>query len=435
MPGHAPRTGGRFDVVVLGGGAAGRAAARDLSAAGARVCLLEARPRLGGRIHTQRPSGWPTAVELGAEFVHGEAEETTAILDAAPIASELVPDDHAWMRRGRCAPLRGLWDRFDAVRRRVPRRGPDLSFAEHLRRARVSPEDARVARRLGEGYHAARVDRMSARALALGDGETESHRQARIAGGYDRIVDWLRAGLDPARVSVRLGSVVATVEWRRGRVIVRGRSVTEAPLPAVQAEAAIVTLPIGVLKASPGEPGAVAFSPDPPAVRRALASLESGHVHKVVLRFREPLWSARPTFRHDLGQPFPTVWTSAPRDLPIAVGWAGGPAADVLAGRTEAQIVASAVGALAAMAGRPPARLAALLDAWAWHDWQRDPFSRGAYAYVMPGGVTAQKALSRPIEDTLYFAGEGTEPDETGTVSGALASGRRAARQWRTSHG
>jgi monoamine oxidase len=49
--------------------------------------------------------------------------------------------------------------------------------------------------------------------------------------------------------------------------------------------------------------------------------------------------------------------------------------------------------------------------------------------------VTAPKALSRPIEDTLYFAGEGTEPDETGTVSGALASGRRAARQWRTSHG
>ena len=59
------------DVIVIGGGVSGLAAARELSRANRSVILLEARPRLGGRIHTVRPRDWPMPVELGAEFIHG----------------------------------------------------------------------------------------------------------------------------------------------------------------------------------------------------------------------------------------------------------------------------------------------------------------------------------------------------------------------------
>ncbi|HVR38371.1 MAG TPA: FAD-dependent oxidoreductase, partial [Thermoanaerobaculia bacterium] len=61
----------KFDVAVIGAGAAGLAAARELSSAGKRICLLEARPRAGGRVHTLHVDDLALPIELGAEFVHG----------------------------------------------------------------------------------------------------------------------------------------------------------------------------------------------------------------------------------------------------------------------------------------------------------------------------------------------------------------------------
>jgi monoamine oxidase len=69
------------------------------------------------------------------------------------------------------------------------------------------------------------------------------------------------------------------------------------------------------------------------------------------------------------------------------------------------------------------------LDGWAYHDWSADPSSRGAYTYLRVGGAAAPEALARPVAGTLFFAGESTSTDEIGTVSGAIASGQRAARE------
>jgi len=69
-----------------------------------------------------------------------------------------------------------------------------------------------------------------------------------------------------------------------------------------------------------------------------------------------------------------------------------------------------------------------LLEAAYFHDWQSDPFSRGAYSYGKVGADGAQEALGRPVEKTLFFAGEATDTTgRNGTVDGAVASGRRAA--------
>ncbi|MFN2385354.1 MAG: FAD-dependent oxidoreductase [Thermoanaerobaculia bacterium] len=62
-------------------------------------------------------------------------------------------------------------------------------------------------------------------------------------------------------------------------------------------------------------------------------------------------------------------------------------------------------------------------------DWSRDPFARGAYSYALVGGAEAARQLARPISAALFFAGEATDPEQNGTVSGAIASGRRAAAQ------
>jgi len=62
-------------------------------------------------------------------------------------------------------------------------------------------------------------------------------------------------------------------------------------------------------------------------------------------------------------------------------------------------------------------------------DWRADPYSLGAYSYVLVGGQGAREQLRRPLLKTLFFAGEATDTDEAGTVAGALRSGARAARE------
>ena len=193
----------------------------------------------------------------------------------------------------------------------------------------------------------------------------------------------------------------------------------------------MITLPVGVLKAAPGSRGAVAFDPEPAAIRSALAGVEMGDVVRLVLRFRESFWRdalGEAAFVHAAG-PFQTLWTAAPVDLPMLTLWAGGPPATRLRERGRPAILDAALRQLASLFGISAARARRLLVAADSHDWTADPFSRGAYSYQAVGGADAPDRLARPIRGTLFFAGEATSADESGTVPGAIASGRRAARQ------
>jgi monoamine oxidase len=113
----------------------------------------------------------------------------------------------------------------------------------------------------------------------------------------------------------------------------------------------------------------------------------------------------------------------------MLVGWAGGPPADALAGRGTDAIIDAAISALAKGLRMPRRRVASLVVGGWTHDWRSDPHARGAYSYVRVGGLGSGRRLARPVEGTLFFAGEATEEDLSGTVEGALASGLRAARQ------
>jgi len=124
----------------------------------------------------------------------------------------------------------------------------------------------------------------------------------------------------------------------------------------------------------------------------------------------------------------PTWWTAAPVRSPILTGWAGGPAADALLAERPSMID-RALDSMSRAFGVPRPRLDALLAGTWTHDWQSDPFSRGAYTYAAAGGSGAHDALAKPVQHTLFFAGEATSSDETGTVAGAIASGFREAKK------
>lgn len=456
------------DVLVIGAGVAGLAAAGALAQAGRRVLVLEARRRLGGRVFTRHLPGWPVPVELGAEFVHGSPPGLMGAINDAGLPLQEYAMDQWRVRPGppgtgprlvRAPAPDEAYTRFMERLARLPADGTDQSFAAFVA-SELPGDDQWELREQAAGYvasyHAAHPERLSVRAAAVSErteADLETERQFRLPVGYDGLVRWL-AGLTGSD-SLQLGRAVTEVRWRPERVEVVARSTSrrerddtgESDEQVLVAPRAVVTLPLGVLQALPEAPGAVRFSPALDEKAAAVRALEMGHVAKIVLRFREPFWAARwqeepPAAEHGPaplcllrapGESFPTWWAVAP-GVPVLTGWVGGPAAERLTQRLPEEVLDGALDTLGRVLGKPlglgRSRIAALLESYAFHDWGSDPFARGAYSYVGVGGLWAQRALARPVAGTLFFAGEATDwQGNFATVHGAMASGRRAAQE------
>jgi monoamine oxidase len=189
--------------------------------------------------------------------------------------------------------------------------------------------------------------------------------------------------------------------------------------------------------------GSVEFRPALAGHAGAAGRLAMGQVVKVILRFHERFWEhdrlplatetmdpRQVSYIYRLGAALPAWWTAYPAIAPQLTGWAGGPPATRLVNQAEHVIVDHVLDALADVLGLPRRRIEGALVGVHTHNWHADPFARGAYSYVTVNGMDAVRALAAPVEDTLFFAGEATNTDgQTGTVHGAIATGRRAARE------
>jgi monoamine oxidase len=432
------------DVIILGAGAAGLSAARQLSDHNVDFVVLEARERIGGRVFTHRDRGSPLPIELGAEFIHGAAPEIEQVLDAGGILSCDVDGPHRSVSAGRVRRADQSWGDVESVLRRLdPNRTPDRSFQAFLDSrpgGRRLAGGRRAAAGFVEGFHAADPRLIGERALARSQssGDPLSNRQGRVLDGYDRVMEWLA---EPLVDRIRHSAVVHRVRWAPGNVSAEVRHPDGRPRPSVDARAAIVTLPASVLKAPPEEPGAVEFVPELRAKRDALRHVIMGSAVRITLRFSEAFWRTdwfarhiRSTefgtlaFLHTGDEHFPIWWTAHPVREPVMVAWCGGPRARELARLAYEEIEALAVAGLATQLGIPARRMRALVEGGWMHDWEHDPFSRGAYSYAGVGGADASSELAKPLRGTLFFAGEAIAPGaDSATVHGAMATGRRAA--------
>jgi len=403
--------------IVVGAGFAGLAAADALQRAGVEVTVLEARDRVGGRVHSRTLENGAT-IELGAEFVHGAFPETLAVVREAELRLREVV-------RGAPNPYFVAMDRLLGT---ASVGAADESFEQLVARAAVEPDIKTQTLRLVEGYHAADPARMSVQALirnTAADERPGAERQFRFADGYDTLVTAISQRIDSRFCDVQCNVVATGVEWRQKRVLIRTSAGAEFTAPQ-----AIVTVPLGVLKA-----GALRFTPALTGKEQALRALEMGAVVRVSLCFEGAVWAAQDRLSPDgfllTGEPpFPAWWVSRPPPFPVVTAWAGGPHARALAGLSEAQRVRVALDALPHVLGRDPARLHQGLRGGFSHDWQADPFSRGAYSYAAVGGSGAGEELGAPLHRTLFFAGEATESDgQNATVHGAIASAHRVAKE------
>ncbi|MCY1045150.1 NAD(P)/FAD-dependent oxidoreductase [Corallococcus sp. bb12-1] len=426
------------DVIILGAGAAGLSAAVQLMRKGLRVIVLEARDRVGGRVATVRDPMGDVPLELGAEFVHGKPPTLLRLIRQAGLTVGACNDRHALLWRGKLAEAEEAFAFQEALTSAKP---PDRSMtawvAEQARARKWPPLVAAMARSYVEGFYAADPDIASTLAIARMDrsvASTGGATPSRVLEGYDRVLRAMAAKLFAKPDTLWLNAVAEEVRWKPGQVRVRARTRQGVTLGTFQARQAVVTLPVGVLRARPPAPGAVRFVPRVREQERAWNQLEMGPLVKVLLRFRTAFWreqadTARFGFFHAPGAAFPTWWTLSPhRCTRHLVGWSGGPGALALSKPSERVVLERALQGLSRLFRQPVRHLHEQLEAWHVQDWQREPYTRGGYAVIPTGAMDAVAALARPVGRTLFFAGEATHVGgEEGTVHGALDTGRRAA--------
>lgn len=433
------------DVAIIGAGAAGLAAARSLVDSGFDVVVLEARDRIGGRIYTLRDPETHLPIELGAEFIHGAAPEVEKISREAKLTTIEVDGCRWQANEGVFKPAEEYWEKLDRVMRKLDaKRTPDRSFAEFIATrpgGRRLALERRLAQQFVEGFHAADLELVGERALAdagsPGD-DVREKRIGRVLDGYDRIIEHLAM---PLGDSIRRSAIVARVRWAPGNVVIESRHPDGRARPALSARAAVVAIPVSVLQASPGEAGAIEFDPELRGKREPLSRIHMGSVVRVTLRLSERFWASDwfakhagtqaldvLTFLHTNDDDFPIWWTKHPARVPMLVAWRGGLGAKRLSALASEEIQEVAIASLARQSGLSRVRVRNMVEGAWLHDWEHDPFSRGAYSYQGINGVDAPRELSRSLRSTLFFAGEAADADgRTGTVHGAIASGQHAA--------
>jgi monoamine oxidase len=430
------------EVVVIGAGVAGLACAQALCEAGLRVTIFEARSRVGGRIWTVHPSLTNAPVELGAEFVHGVPREVWQIVERAGLETRELTG-HRWrLEQGRLAQMSGSWDLIDSIFGRIDESRPDQSFQDFLEQACGDlPQHTRIeAAAFVEGFHACNAHRISAHALARwhrSDREIQGHRGFRFPKGYEGLVGTLKAACKPDLITVRLNTVVTEIAWSPGMVEVTVQLPEKLQHASVHADAAVMTLPLGVLQAQPGTGGAVRFRPELTEKAGALRQLEMGAAIRLVLCFRHSFWTNPKLVRSPipdmsfLSSPeelFPTWWSSVSAGTAMLTGWSGGARVEQLSALGSEAIKERGLEVLHHVFGVPLETLRDLLQEFFVHDWQSDPYCRGAYSYTLVDGGEAARKLAAAVANTLFFAGEATDwSGHNGTVHGAIASGQRAA--------
>ncbi|HKT23640.1 MAG TPA: NAD(P)/FAD-dependent oxidoreductase [Terriglobales bacterium] len=431
------------DVLIVGAGVAGLAAAGMLSRAGVRVLILEARDRIGGRIATIHPPGLNVSVELGAEFVHGRPPETFELINDCNLEVSRIRGEPFCSNEAGLGPC-DFWSRIEKVLEKMKKEGlPQQSFDAFVRSVddpKITEGDKRAACNYVRGFHAAHPEEISVQSLVEGisaEEEIDGDSQFRLPQGYDCLVTALESKIDREHSRLQLNTAVKSVTWKTNSVSAQIKSSNAAEQRFV-ARKLLLTLPLGLLKP---DQGCTAISFDPPLTEKdsALSRLRVGHIIRVSLVFRSCFWSRLPanggtlhkmTFLFSGDQDFPTWWTVYPLEQPVLTAWSPADSAERLSELSDQEICERAIQSLARVLHVSLELCRAELVAAYTHNWQTDPYSRGAYSYVASGGSEVQRELSTPLNGTLFFAGEATNfQGHSGTIHGAIASGYRAAKE------
>lgn len=409
------------EIVVIGAGMAGLAAAQYLRQAGLPALVLEARSRVGGRVWTDRSRG---VVEFGAEFVHGKKAVTWDLIGQAGLNATLWPPEELagsptaflFARQGDLLPptsdVPARTEKFYELTEQYA--GPEQSAAEFIRSlAPAGDLAAQFALQRLANVEAADVTRLSVQALGLDRRKDTAGwgDDFHVNDGYDSLATFLAQGLE-----VNLNTAVTQIDWDE-----TGATLHVADQPPIRARRVVVTVPLGVLQA-----GTLRFCPVlSPQKEQAINALAMGSVVKLALWFEQAFWPPFAFLQTD-GMVL-AWWPVYGEQGTVLMGYTGGPAAlelAVLGNEAAVEQGLAEVTALFGSAARATFVKGQLVD------WASDPWARGAYTYTPVGAGNARAELATPVGSTLFFAGEATCTNgHPATVHGAIESGWRAAEE------
>ena len=391
--------------------------------------MLEARERIGGRIWTSQR--WADApLDLGATWIHGAQGNPLSVIARSISAAMLQTRYDRSVTYGPKAlvmsskqedHLDSLADTFARALHKAQKRDVDQSVRAVADAwsisARLSPQDQNLLRfiLLGryETEYAGDASALSAR--WYDDARAFPGEDALFVKGFGVLAEYLARDL-----RIEQNQVVRNVNWNNRGVQVQTDS------GEFSADAAIVTLPLGVLKA-----GVVHFSPALPAAKsRAIQALGMGVLNKCYLRFEQAFWPDDVDWLEHvppagLGW---TQWVSFVRvaGLPVLLGFNAGQQGRDMEALSDTDIVASAMQTLRTIYG---AQIPEPLDAQITR-WGSDPFALGAYSFNALGAQPAMRDdLAAPVGGRVFFAGEATMRHDFSSAHGAFMSGQRAANQ------
>jgi monoamine oxidase len=307
--------------------------------------------------------------------------------------------------------------------------GADRTIAEFLATdgQAFDEETRRSAAEYISGFHAADPARASEWAIARSTktGEREQSEDAfRLVRGYSQVVDALAASL-PQNAQVQLHKQVTDIAWRKHHVTVRC-----ADGSTYSAAAVIITVPLPIWDR-------ITFTPELPEKRAALEKLAMGPVLRISLAFAKPWWTELQhgkakdlAFLFSHHKLMPTWWRGLKIEPAVLTGWSAAHRAAELSQLSPDAVCSAALTALADNFALSRREIEPLLRGYWTHNWQTDPHIRGGYSYALKGGAAAPRELGRPVDSTIFVAGEATDfTGDNGTVHAAINSGRRAARE------
>lgn len=404
------------DVIVVGAGTAGLAAAREIADAGLDVRVLEARDRLGGRLHTRHDlAGVP--IEFGAEFLHTAANPLRPVLQKAGITERDGASKHE--------PSASFRAELGAFLTSTPFPEEDLSAEALLRDVSADPASGRLLTEAFDAQHGREELRRTSAADAFhelelehADDEYMGEHNFRVPDGWDAVVDHLAAGLH-----CETRNRVEHIRLAGDEVVVEAASPDGQRM--YRAAQVIVTAPLGVLKN-----GDIQFTPALPADKSAaIETMITLDIVKFVFIFDGDVWNLDSSIWRPELLPatwWHSTWDGAPNDETVIVGWAVGDQARQMLQWTPDEMISQARETLRTVLGDR-----AIEPRFAtFHSWGADPYTRGSYSHVPPGAARdVRERLAEPTDGRLFWAGEATASFRPRTVGGAYSSGKRAAEE------